>query len=146
MKTFLLLAGLFFSTTVLTAGVPEAVKAAFQKDYPAAEVFLWEQNKEGCIATFRDEEGLKKAIYTDQGQWVETRTRIITRDIPTDVMRNIRKTTGVVRMTYIGRVMTPNGKFYRIESETAEEVVVMIFDENGELTSQETFAFSVSKA
>ncbi len=146
MKTLLLLAGLCVGATAYAVDVPAVVKAAFKEDYPLAEASLWEQTKEGCIATFRDEEGLKKAIYTQEGQWMETRITIILRDIPSDVLKSIRKVTGVVRMTYVGKVQSPEGKFYRIEAETAEAVIVRIFDENGELLSEETFTFSISKA
>lgn len=146
MKTFVMIAGLLLATATVHATVPEAVRAAFKQDYPSAEVSLWEQAKEGCIATFRDAEGLKKAIYTQEGGWVETRTRIILRDIPYDVQKAIRKVTGVVRMTYIGKVQSPEGKFYRIESETADAVTLRVFDENGELLSEEAFYFSIGKA
>lgn len=146
MKIFLLIAGLFIGTEIFAGDVPAAVKAAFRNDYPHADVSLWEQTKEGCIATFRDEEGLKNAIYTQEGEWVETRIRIILRDIPYDVQKAIRKVTGVTRVTYIGKVQRPDGKFYRIESESAEAVTLRLFDENGEMISEEAFYFSTSKA
>ncbi|HRD80111.1 MAG TPA: hypothetical protein PLL53_05070 [Saprospiraceae bacterium] len=144
MKTILLLAGLLLVNISFAGIVPEYIQRAFEKDHPEAESAFWEITKEGYAATFQAEEGLKKAIYSEEGGWLETRTRILLRDIPADVQREIRKEIGYTKATYIGKVLSPEGRFYRIESETAEAVVVRIFDENGRLISENEFAFSTN--
>jgi hypothetical protein len=146
MKILLLLAGLLMANTAFATKVPEHVRQAFEKDHPEAEAAFWEITKEGYAATFQSEEGLIKAIYSESGDWKETRTRILLRDIPADIQREIRKVTGYSKTTYIGKVLTPEGRFYRIESETAEAVVVRVFDENGLLISEEQLTFSIGKA
>jgi hypothetical protein len=146
MKIFLLLAGLLIANTALATKVPELVRQAFEKDHPEVEAEFWENTKEGYAATFQAEEGLMKAIYSETGDWKETRTRILLRDIPADIQREIRKVIGYSKTTYIGKVLSPKGQFYRIESETAEAVVVRVFDENGLLISEEQLTFSIGKA
>lgn len=146
MKILLLLAGLLMANTAFATKVPEHVRQAFEKDHPEAEAAFWEITKEGYAATFQAEEGLIKAIYSESGDWKETRTRILLRDIPADIQREIRKVTGYSKTTYIGKVLSPKGRFYRIESETAEAVVVRVFDENGLLVSEEQLTFSIGKA
>lgn len=146
MKTILIVAGMLLSTATFATHVPEHIRQAFEKDYPEADAALWELIKEGYAATFQTEEGLKKAIYAEDGQWRETRLRILMRDIPSDVQREIRKVAGFSKSTYIGKVTTLEGRFYRIETETGDSVVVRIFDENGLLVSEEQFAFSTGKA
>jgi hypothetical protein len=146
MKILLLLAGLLMANTAFATKVPEHVRQAFEKDHPEAEAAFWEITKEGYAATFQSEEGLIKAIYSESGDWKETRTRILLRDIPADIQREIRKVTGYSKTTYIGKVLTPEGRFYRIESETADAVVVRVFDENGLLVSEEQLTFSIGKA
>ncbi len=119
---------------------------AFRQQFPEAEVSLWEVCKEGFAASFNNEEGLHKVLYKADGTWPETRTRILLRDIPADVLREIRSTTGYPVMTYVGKVASPTGKKYRIESETESAVIIRIFDENGAPLSEEIFPFSTGKA
>lgn len=144
MKIILLFAGLLLANFASATIVPEHIRQAFEKDHPEAHAEFWELTKEGYAATFQAEEGLKKAIYSEAGAWLETRVRILLRDIPVDVQREIRKETGYTKTTYVGKVLSPDGRFYRIESETAEAVVVRIFDENGLMISENEFVFSTN--
>lgn len=146
MTAFILSAFLALSLWFPSDEVPLKVLTFFQQRYPEAEVTLWESSSKGFAATFNDEEGLKKAMFSPEGGWQETRLRILLRDIPTDVLREIRKAVGYVRLTYIGRVESPEGKQYRIESETENAVFIRIFDENGAPLSEESFPFSIGKA
>jgi hypothetical protein len=146
MTAFILFAFLALSPWGSSDEVPLKVLTSFRERYPEAEVSLWESGSKGFAATFNDEEGLKKAMFSPEGLWQETSLRILLRDIPTDVLREIRKAVGYVRLTYIGRVESPAGRQYRIESETENAVFIRIFDENGAPLSEESFPFSTGKA
>jgi hypothetical protein len=146
MQIILLTSYLILSGLISIKDIPASVEAAFRKHHPTVQVSLWEVCKEGYAASFNDEEGFKKAMYRADGTWLETRTRILLRDIPADVLREIRRVAGYTHMTYIGSVSTPEGRHYRIESETDREVIIRVFNENGVLKSEEIFLFSIQKA
>lgn len=146
MKYFILMTFLFLSFRAQSQEVPLEVQAALRQRYPNAEVALWQSHQKGFAATFNNEEGLQKAIFSPEGLWQETCLRILLRDIPADVFREIRKSVGYVRLTFIGRVESPAGRQYRIESETENAVFIRIFDENGAPLSEESFPFSTGKA
>lgn len=144
MKTLLLFISLWAS--LHQAEIPTVVIDAFRRDYPETTPTLWEQGREGYLVTFKQEDGLKKAVYTPSGEWIETRTRIMMRDIPTDVLRRIRQETGSEHITHIATVQCPAGIRYRIESEPAHAVIIRIFANTGELLSEDTYEFSTIKA
>jgi hypothetical protein len=128
------------------ADIPKEVRAAFQQDFPHISVMLWEYGREGYVATFKQAEDLQKAVYSPEGEWKETRTRILLRDLPADLLRQIKLSTGTARITHVARVTCPSGLQYRIESELHDAVVIRVFSESGALLREETFAFSTFKA
>ncbi len=139
----MLLLAFWVTSATLHASVPELVKKAFRKDFPDIENVYWEQRaEEAFVATFRDEEGLKKVFYTSSGNWIETRIRLSLNDLPGGVRRFIQEHYQDAEITFAGRVLRPNELLYRIESELPDSVIVKLLSEAGLLLKEERITFS----
>lgn len=127
-----------------TAEVPKVVQDAFTRLYPQINTMNWEHRPEGMVATFVDEEGLKKAFFNAEGHWIETRIRMATDQLPTPVQKFIQNNYRGASISFAGRVYNPNGVWYRVESELSDRVVLKNLDTDGTLIEERTIWFSTS--
>lgn len=137
---------LFFMSTLAIANdnIPENVRTAFEQMFPDVhkqDVF-WEVRKDAIVATFNEEGGLKKAFFAEDGEWLETRIRLYTSQLPRAVYRYLEKTHRHSDITFLAKVLHPGGYFYRIESETFEEVVIEFLDRTGALMDTQQIRFT----
>lgn len=145
MKTILItLSCLLLSTFVYgnEYTAPAKVQTIFAKMFPGVENVLWEKWNDEVVAIFRDSEGMKKAFFSDQGVWRETRQKIKSHQLPLYVQTILHESYPGMEVTYAGKVYRPQEIIYRVESESTEKVIVKIFEEGGTLVSEETIRFS----
>lgn len=138
---------LFSAPSIMANGpIPESVQKTFIQLYPEIESPFWENRHDGIVATFLDNEGLKKAFFQPDGQWVETRIRMSIGQLPAGVSRFIRKNYVDAEITFCGKVYTPKGIWYRVESELPGKVVLKTLDESGALIEEQAILFSTAPA
>lgn len=124
--------------------VPRSVQDAFARLYPQITTYNWEHRPEGIVATFVDEEGLKKAFFSSDGHWIETRNRMAQDQLPAPVQTFIQRNYQGATISFAGRVYNPNGVWYRVESELSDRVVLKNLDTDGTLIEERTIWFSTS--
>ena len=147
MRTILLIICMFSIQPILTAEglgeIPQSVKDAFAEQYPGITDPLWEKRPEGMVATFRDLQGLKKVFFSEAGNWLETRHKLHVDELPLGVIDFIDTHNGEGGViSFAGRVSSPQGTMYRIESEFPQEVVIKILDASGMLLEKQRVSFS----
>lgn len=122
--------------------VPKVVQDAFARLYPQITTLDWEHRPEGIVATFVDEEGLKKAFFSAEGHWMETRNRMVMDQLPAPVQTFIRQNYQSASVSFAGRVYHPKGVWYRVESEFSDRVVLKNLDADGTLMEERIIWFS----
>ncbi|MCO6475141.1 MAG: PepSY-like domain-containing protein [Phaeodactylibacter sp.] len=124
--------------------VPESVKAAFEQMHPDVHELdvHWEVRKEAIVATFNEGGGLKKAFFAQDGEWLETRVRLYTSQLPRAVFKYLESIQSDADVTFMAKVLHPGGFLYRIESETFEEVVIELLDRQGTLLEKKHIPFT----
>lgn len=124
--------------------VPEAALKVFQQLFPKIESPFWENRQEAVVATFRDDEGLKKVFFTPEGQWQETRLRVYLSELPRGVRSFIDAHYQEAEITYLGLVQATGSVHYRVESEFADRIVLKKLDKQGILLEEEIIWLSLS--
>ena len=124
--------------------VPKVVQDAFARLYPQITTLDWEHRPEGIVATFVDEEGLKKAFFNADGHWLETRNRMATDQLPAPIQAFIQRNYQGASISFAGRVYNPNGVWYRVESELSDRVVLKNLNTDGALIEERTIWFSTT--
>ena len=126
--------------------IPEAVQQKFAQLYPEIEAPFWEKRHDGIVAIFQDEEGLKKAFFQEDGQWMETRIRMGREQLPAAVNTFIRENYQEAEISFCGKVYTESGAWYRIESELPNKIVLKTLDGNGVLLKEQSILLSTANA
>lgn len=122
--------------------IPKVVQDAFARLYPHITSLDWEHRPEGIVATFVDEEGLKKAFFNADGYWIETRNRMAQNQLPAPIQTFIQNHYQDASISFAGRVYNPNGVWYRVESELSDRVVLKTLNTDGTLIEERTIWFS----
>lgn len=141
-----LLLVLSFPVALAFSSIPEAVQNSFSNMYPAVKSPFWEIRPEGIVATFRDEEGLKKAFFSEAGEWMETRIRLGLDQLPHGVQLFIKNNYRDAEISFCGKVNTPQGVRYRVESELPDRVLLKNLDAEGQLIDEHAILFSTAVA
>ncbi|MCB9304934.1 MAG: PepSY-like domain-containing protein [Lewinellaceae bacterium] len=136
---------LFSSWGFANDEVPQIVKDAFAQLYPEinAPDIYWEYSKDGVIATFQDHGRLTKAYFDESGKWNESRIRLYLDQLPLPIRTLLEKKYRNVDITFMGKVLFPDGSYiFRIESEYYEEVVINLMDKQGVLLQEQRIPFT----
>lgn len=126
------------------SSIPEAVQNSFSKMYPAVKSPFWEIRPEGLVATFRDEEGLKKAFFSEAGEWLETRVRLGLDQMPEGVQDFIKNNYRDAEISFCGKVYTPQGIRYRVESELPDRILLKNLNTEGKLIDEHAILLSTA--
>ena len=126
--------------------IPESTKYTFQRLYPKADYVYWQDQQDAVVATFLADQGLKKTLFTDSGEWIETRLRMTSEELPAGVQKFIRENYRGAEIVFCGRVYNENGAWFRIESEYADRTVLRMVDWFGDLIIEKEILYEDSNA
>lgn len=109
--------------------VPEAVKTAFAKKYPAAKKVSWEKEKGNFEANWGGKSGEdSSAVFTPSANFVEIVVAIPVNQLPVSVAPYVSKNYKGAKIVEAGKVTNAAGKhMYEAEIKGKD----LIFDENG---------------
>lgn len=136
---------LIFSSVALQAqkSTPVAVLNAFAELNPEVNNPFWECREGAFVAMFSHEDGLKKVFFDQDGQWLETRTRLMVPALPKGVKQFVEQLYATRQITYLGKVEQPSRTIYRVETETLNNVSIKLLNEGGEILEEDRIELSL---
>ena len=121
-----------YAQDLKTANVPQDVKAAFLKKYPASAKIkvAWEKEKENYEANWGGKSGEdNSALFTPTGTFIELVKAISINKLPAKALTYIKKNRANVKITEAGLVTDASGTVtYEAEMKGGKE---LIFDKDG---------------
>jgi ABC-type transporter MlaC component len=113
-----------FAQKVKSAQVPQAVKTAFAKKFPAIKA-KWEMEDGNYEAEFKNKEKVEmSAVFTAEGKWLETEQEIKKSALPAPVLKAL-----------LGKKVKESAKIQRADGTTVFEAEVggkdLLFDAIG---------------
>ena len=140
MKTYLMIATAFSSSMSATAQnkaqitVPEAVQAAFAKQFPKAEGTTWElEDKTDYEAEFKLSGMKYSAKYDAKGTWSETEHKIKPEALPDAVKKAIAASYPEHKIKKAELAETPDGVVFEVDLEKGESELEVVFSTEGKL-------------
>ena len=142
MKSLLILA--FYSFFCLIDNqVPTAIQERFEEMFPNVKDVHWELRKEGHIATFKHYHSQKKAVFSPDGNWVETRITRAIWQCPDSVIAYVEQNHPEAAITAAAKVVSVDDVLYRVEAEYTEKVVIILLNEGGYPLQEKEIPFTV---
>jgi len=140
MKKFLLvafaalLASSSFSQKTSKENVPQAVKDAFKKSFPNAQNEKWEKEDQKFEAEFSMNKAEMSALFSPEGELIETEVEISIADLPAPIANYIAKNLTGKKIKEASKITDASGKV-TFEAEVGGKDY--IFDEKGNLMRSE---------
>lgn len=140
MKTtlFAALAIVFFSCNasaqkLKSADVPAAVKASFEKAYPAVKDVDWEKEGENYEAEFEVNKQETSVVYNAAGTLLETETEISTSALPSAAVAYVAQNYPKEKIKEAAKITAADGTItYEAELRDRD----LIFDANGQFLKE----------
>ena len=115
---------------------PGLVLEAFSEREPEVLNPHWEYREGAFVAMYPHIDGLKKVFFNEEGEWLETRTRLAQESLPVGVKQFINERYAEADITYVGKVDQLERTLYRVESELNTSVVIKLLNEQGVLVDE----------
>lgn len=113
--------------------VPANVSKAFATKFPSVEAVEWSVG-DAYVAVFWVGDFYKEAIFSKNGEWLETTTVLESDALPSEIMTVLNKELGEVYITYVVKMETKNnGDTYIIDLSTDAENLQVTTDTNGKI-------------
>jgi hypothetical protein len=112
---------------------PAKVRAAFQRDYPAANVIRWTKCRGDWTATFGNGIWMSTAVYHANGDRRDTRTSIGRDNIPRRVLDEIFKRQPGIKLDEAVKIQVPNiiNDIFRIKSMLSGKAEYQYYNSEG---------------
>lgn len=133
MKT-IIVSVLIACTAVLNAQkqAPDAVKKSFAAKFPDVKKVKWEKEDNNWEASFEKDKKEYSALFSENGQWLETEMEIPVNELPQAVKDAINKRYPNVTITEAAIIEKADGKkAYEAEIKHNGKKVDLILDEKG---------------
>ena len=124
----LLLATFSFAQKVQEKDLPNAVRSAFQKQYPTAQKVKWEKEKENFEAEFKLDKTETSVLIDLQGNILETETEIAINQLPKTILDYVTTNCKGQKIKEAAKITDAKGVLtYEAEIKGKD----LIFDEKG---------------
>ena len=134
-----LVAGLADGQKMKDSNVPEAVKAAFAKNFPKAKEVKWsKEGTSGFEAEFEIAEVEQSANFDKAGKWLETETEIKKSELPQAVQAAIAKEFSGFTVDEPEKVESPgNTLLYEVELKKGKVRYEVQFSADGKVVKKQ---------
>ncbi len=117
--------------------VPEAVKSAFVQKFPNVTKVSWEiEDATSWEAEFELKNVAYSAVFSVQGEWVETEREIDMSEIPAPIQVVLDRDFLEFNVVEAEITEKPEGIFYELEVGKGDETWELIFDVIGQLVDK----------
>ncbi|MBL4677399.1 MAG: PepSY-like domain-containing protein [Mucilaginibacter sp.] len=117
-----------FAQTIPSTQVPQAVKATFEKNFPAVKKVKWEKEKGDFEAGFKQGKTEMSALFKADGSLSETEKEIETTELPGSAMAYLKDHYKGVKIKEAAKITKANGEV-NYEAEVKGKDV--LFDSKG---------------
>ena len=100
-----------FAGSISPSMVPSEVKAAFQKQYPSAQILEWdyEDDEKAYEVEARIGKAEIDAMYSDKGELIVSKEDVAAGAIPKDVLDEVRQKWQRAEILGANKITTPKG-------------------------------------
>lgn len=129
------LASLMFAVVGCQQKLPnDIVLKSFGEKYPDAKYATW-QHMEGSIweAAFLWGEKERTALFEENGEWLETRSKLPIIKLPKVVLESYESAKTADGLVKIYQLETPNGIYYEFQLEEGKDPYKMVYDAQGKI-------------
>ncbi len=128
-----LITGFVMAQKIQSKDVPEAVKAAFQKEFPGVKGTKWDKEESNFEASFNNNKSDQSVVFDAEGNILEIEVEIKLSELPKGVME-------YVTSTYPGKKIKEVAKITDAQKTVTYEVEVsgmdVIFNEQGKFIKE----------
>jgi hypothetical protein len=122
-----------FATAAFAITIPEAVKKAFDKKFPAATGVKWDkENAHEYEAGFKLEGKSYSANFSDTGEWLETESVIDFAQLPETIRQSFTAGHKTARVKAAAKIETSKGIVkYEVEYKTGSKTKEIFYNGDG---------------
>ena len=99
--------------------------ASFKQDFASAKEVTWEASKEVVKATFKLNDQVMFAYYTESGELMAVVRNMVSGQLPINLLTNLKKNYQGYWITDLFEVSASNESSYYVTLESADNVVVL---------------------
>ena len=99
--------------------------ASFKQDFASAKEVTWETSKELVKATFKLNEQIMFAYYTESGELMAVVRNMVSGQLPINLLTNLKKNYQGYWITDLFEVSASNESSYYVTLESADNVIVL---------------------
>jgi len=122
-----------YGSTIHATVVPNAVKTAFQKQFPNAKKVKWEKEKTNEYeVSFKLDRKEVSALYLSDGKLIEVETEIFDTELPKPVVESLNKKYPNIKISEVSKIeRSDNSIVYEAELKIGGKKIDLLFDEKG---------------
>ena len=99
--------------------------ASFKQDFASAKEVTWETSKEVVKATFKLNDQVMFAYYTESGELMAVVRNMVSGQLPINLLTNLKKNYQGFWITDLFEVSASNESSYYVTLESADNVIVL---------------------
>jgi len=99
--------------------------ASFKQDFASAKEVTWETSKEVVKATFKLNDQVMFAYYTESGELMAVVRNMVSGQLPINLLTNLKKNYQGYWITDLFEVSASNESSYYVTLESADNVIVL---------------------
>jgi hypothetical protein len=111
-----------------TEGVYDNIHTSFKQEFKNAEILNWENYKSYSKATFRMNNKVMFAYYSDQGELIAVTRNLLPSELPIHLMMELKTHYANYWITDLFEVSETDRSFYRISLEDQDHKLVLKSD------------------
>jgi hypothetical protein len=123
--TILLVTILNSSFAGTTDGINDNIHTSFKQEFKNAEIINWENYKSYSKATFRMNNKVMFAYYSDQGELIAVTRNLLPSELPIHLMMELKAHYGNYWITDLFEVSGSDRSFYRISLENQDHRMIL---------------------
>lgn len=126
------------TTAIAQKKIPESVKKSFAKKYPGIKEVHWEMEDGNFEGQFKQDGSEYTAVYTVEGDWVETEQKLRPRDLPKDIATAAKENYSSYSISEAEHVESAlEGSFYELKLKKGTGVLELKIFPDGKMSVEE---------
>ena len=118
--------------------IPESVKKSFSKKHAGIKEVHWQMEDGNFEGQFKQDGGEYTAVFSVEGEWIETEQKLRPRDLPRDVMTAAKENYSSYSIVEAEKVVSANeGDFYELRLKKGSGLLELKVFADGKMSVEE---------